>query len=156
MTYEANLTQDIDVIVDSDPSEARNVLLQANARFTMTPSSKLVFSGEGDKSITVELLRGGEGRGLKLPDANAVSLRPITANDLPGRVGETPSEYLCIQLESAFANQSWCSSPHHCTLRPRPYQAQEMGIHRRLHPSSKSQKSSEGHQRYPGNPDLAG
>lgn len=96
MICETNLTQDIDVIVDSDPSEARNMLLQANTRFTMTPSSKLVFSGEGDKSITVELLRGGEGRQLKLPDANAVSLRSITANDLPRRVGKTSSEYLCI------------------------------------------------------------
>lgn len=150
------MTQDIDVIVDSDPSEARNKLLQANARFAMTSSGKLVFSGEDHKSITVELLRGGEGRQLKLPDANAVSLRSITANDLPGRVEETPSEYLCILLEPAFANQSWRSSPHHCTLCPRPHQAQEMGIYRRLHPSRKYQKSSERHQRYSGNPDLAG
>ncbi|KAJ5134548.1 hypothetical protein N7526_005913 [Penicillium atrosanguineum] len=86
----SRITEDIDVIVDSDPSEARNKLLQANARFTMTPSSKLVFSGGDDKPITVKLLRGGEGRQLKLPDANAVSLRSITANDLPGRVEETP------------------------------------------------------------------
>jgi hypothetical protein len=123
--------------VDSDPSEARNKLLQANACFTVTPSSKLVFSGGDDKPIPVELLRGGEGRQLKLPDANSVSLRSVTANVLPGRVEETPSEYLCILLEQAFANQSWRSSPHHCTLRPRPHQAQEMGIYRQLHPSRK-------------------
>ncbi|CAG8892626.1 unnamed protein product [Penicillium egyptiacum] len=86
----SRMTEDIDVIVDSDPSEARNKLLQANARFTMTPSSKLVFSGGDNKPIAVELLRGGEGRQLKLPDANAVSLRSITANVLPGRVEETP------------------------------------------------------------------
>jgi hypothetical protein len=80
------------------------MLLQANARFTITPSSKLVFSGGDNTPITVELLRGGEGRQLKLPDANTICLRFITANDLPGRVEETPSEYLCILLEPAFAN----------------------------------------------------
>ncbi|KAJ5867030.1 hypothetical protein N7534_001583 [Penicillium rubens] len=86
----SRITEDIDVIVDSDPSEARNKLLQANACFTVTPSSKLVFSGGDDKPIPVELLRGGEGRQLKLPDANSVSLRSVTANVLPGRVEETP------------------------------------------------------------------
>ncbi|KAJ5931633.1 hypothetical protein N7516_006122 [Penicillium verrucosum] len=86
----SRMTEGIDVIVDSDPNEARNKLLQADARFTMTPSSKLAFSGMDNKPIVVELLRGGEGRQLKLPDANSVSLRSITANDLPERVEETP------------------------------------------------------------------
>ncbi|KAJ5229248.1 hypothetical protein N7489_009956, partial [Penicillium chrysogenum] len=68
----------------------RGPLLQANACFTVTPSSRLVFSGGDDRPIPVELLRGGEGRQLKLPDANSVSLRSVTANVLPGRVEETP------------------------------------------------------------------
>ncbi|KAJ5583115.1 hypothetical protein N7535_001735 [Penicillium sp. DV-2018c] len=99
----SRMTQDVDVIVDSDPNEARSVLLQANARFTITPSNKLVFPGRNDTSIAVELLRGGEGKQLKLPDAKMISLRPITPNGLPGRVEETPSEYLCVLLEPAFA-----------------------------------------------------
>ncbi|KAJ5550324.1 hypothetical protein N7461_005022 [Penicillium sp. DV-2018c] len=101
----SRMTQDVDVIVDSDPNEARSVLLQANARFTITPSNKLVFPGRNDTSIAVELLRGGEGKQLKLPDAKMISLRPITPNGLPGRVEETPSEYLCVLLEPAFVNR---------------------------------------------------
>ncbi|KAI2793973.1 hypothetical protein POX_a00562 [Penicillium oxalicum] len=85
----SRMTEDIDVIVDSDPIEARNMLLQANARFTINPNNKLMFSGGDRTPITVEL-RGGEGRQLKLRDANTISLRSITANDLPGRVEETP------------------------------------------------------------------
>lgn len=86
----ANLIQDLDVIVDADPSDTRNLLLQAHSGFRLSQSNKLVFTF-GDESIPIELLRGGRTRQLKLPDANAVSILSITANDRPGRIDNTPS-----------------------------------------------------------------
>ena len=61
------------------------MLLQANAPFTINPNNKLMFSGGDRTPITVELLRGGEGRQLKLRDANTISLRsilPMTCQDV--------------------------------------------------------------------------
>lgn len=59
-------------------------------------ANKLVFVS-GEESIAIELLRGGKNQQLKLPDANAVPILHITANDRPGRVEETSSKcILCI------------------------------------------------------------
>jgi hypothetical protein len=85
----ADPTQDINLIVDSDPSDARHLKLQAHSKISLTQSNKTVFI-DGDNAIPIELLRGGSTRQLKLPDANTVSLLSITANDQPGRIDETP------------------------------------------------------------------
>ncbi|KAG2016906.1 hypothetical protein GB937_006109 [Aspergillus fischeri] len=81
--------RDLDIIVDADPSDARNLLLQAHSGFRLSQSSKLIFTG-GEESVVIELLRGGRDRQLKLPDANAVSIVSLTANDRPERIGNTP------------------------------------------------------------------
>ncbi|OJJ50322.1 hypothetical protein ASPZODRAFT_149677 [Penicilliopsis zonata CBS 506.65] len=83
------LTRDIDIIVDAEPSDTRNLLLQAHPGFRLTQSNKLVFV-DGEESIPIELLRGGSTRQLKLPDANTVSLLSVTASSRPGRIENTP------------------------------------------------------------------
>ncbi|KAM0114214.1 hypothetical protein ACP6JC_009274 [Aspergillus fumigatus] len=45
MSLTANLTQDIDIIVDADPSDARSLLLQAHSGFRLSQNNKLIFTG---------------------------------------------------------------------------------------------------------------
>ncbi|KAJ6134464.1 hypothetical protein N7523_000786 [Penicillium sp. IBT 18751x] len=47
-------TSNLDVLIDADPNNARNLLLQAHPGFTLTQSNKLVFVS-GDKSTEVVL-----------------------------------------------------------------------------------------------------
>jgi hypothetical protein len=91
MSLTANLIQDLDVIVDADPSYARNLLLQAHSEFRLSQSTKLIFTG-GRENVVIELLRGGRDRQLKLPDANAVSIVSLTAKHRPQIIGNTPSQ----------------------------------------------------------------
>ncbi|KEY83382.1 hypothetical protein BA78_8825 [Aspergillus fumigatus] len=58
----ANLTQDIDIIVDADPSDARSLLLQAHSGLRLSQNNKLIFTG-AEEDVVIELLRGGRDRG---------------------------------------------------------------------------------------------
>lgn len=62
MSLTANLTQDIDIIVDADPSDARSLLLQAHSGFRLSQNNKLIFTG-AEEDVVIELLRGGRDRG---------------------------------------------------------------------------------------------
>ncbi|KAB8228419.1 uncharacterized protein BDW43DRAFT_291332 [Aspergillus alliaceus] len=83
------MTSDLDVIVNADPNDTRNLLFQAHSGFRLSQSNKLIFI-EDDENIAIELLRGGRNRQLKLPDANTVSILSVTAIDRPGRIDNTP------------------------------------------------------------------
>ncbi|KAH2977697.1 hypothetical protein KXV25_004880 [Aspergillus fumigatus] len=72
---------DIDIIVDADPSDARSLLLQAHSGFRLSQNNKLIFTGAEEDVRS---------RQLKLPDANVVSIVPLTANDQPERIRNTP------------------------------------------------------------------
>lgn len=84
------MRKDIDVIVDTDPVRARNVLLESHPGFTIA-RNKLMFIHEGTE-IVVELLRGGATQQLRLPDARSVQIHQVSARELPGRVGDIPSQ----------------------------------------------------------------
>ncbi|KAK9583672.1 hypothetical protein EMGR_005261 [Emarellia grisea] len=75
------MTSDIDIIVDADPSDARSLLLQAHSGFRLSQNNKLIFTGAEEDVRS---------RQLKLPDANVVSIVPLTANDQPERIRNTP------------------------------------------------------------------
>ncbi|KAJ5551539.1 hypothetical protein N7535_000517 [Penicillium sp. DV-2018c] len=83
------MTTDVDALVDANPNDARNLLLQAQPGFRLSQSNKLVFSN-GDEGVAIELLRGGRTQQLELPDPSTVSIVYITPNDQPDRVDETP------------------------------------------------------------------
>lgn len=81
------MNQDVDVIVDADPAEARNLLLRANSCFQVTQANKLVFVGEAD-ATSIELLRGGQTQQLKLPEASSAPLHEVTHGELSGRIDD--------------------------------------------------------------------
>ncbi|KAJ5360949.1 hypothetical protein N7517_010140 [Penicillium concentricum] len=85
----ARTTEDVDLIVDADLASVRQLLLQVSG-FQLTGANSLVFKHNND-AIKVEILRGGEARQMKLPDANSVPLHYISASSIPGRDGDTPN-----------------------------------------------------------------
>lgn len=73
------------MIVDADPVDARNLLLRANPCCEVTQANKLVFVNEAN-ATTIELLRGGQTRQLKLPEASSAPLHEVTHEELSGRI----------------------------------------------------------------------
>lgn len=73
------------MIVDADPVDARNLLLRANPCFEVTKANKLVFINEANVT-TIELLRGGQTRQLKLSEASSAPLHEVTHGELSGRI----------------------------------------------------------------------
>ncbi|KAJ5790130.1 uncharacterized protein N7518_007141 [Penicillium psychrosexuale] len=66
------ITDDVDLLVDADPANIRELLLQVSG-FQLTRANNLVFM-RGKDVVKVEILRGGNTRQMKLPDANTVPL----------------------------------------------------------------------------------
>ncbi|KAI2722809.1 hypothetical protein CBS147332_3738 [Penicillium roqueforti] len=82
------MTDDVDILVDADPADVRNLLLQVPG-FQLSQSNNLVFTRD-QGTIRAEILRGGRNRPSRLPDASSVPLYHVSASDLPGRVGDVP------------------------------------------------------------------
>ncbi|KAJ5920516.1 hypothetical protein N7516_011374 [Penicillium verrucosum] len=83
----ARTTEDVDLIVDEDPANVRQMLLRVPG-FQLTRANNLAFMN-GDDAVKVEILRGGKTRPMKLPDANSVPLYYISAKTLLGCDGDT-------------------------------------------------------------------
>ncbi|KAJ9480970.1 hypothetical protein VN97_g12546 [Penicillium thymicola] len=83
----ARTTEDVDLIVDEDPANVRQMLLRVSG-FQLTRANNLVFM-HGDDAVKVEILRGGKTRQMKLPDANSVPLHYTSARTLLGCDGDT-------------------------------------------------------------------
>ena len=66
--------------MDADPASIRELLLQVS-RFQLTRANNLVFM-RGIYVVKVEILRGGETRQMKLPDANSVPLHYSSARNM--------------------------------------------------------------------------
>lgn len=71
------------MIIDADPVNTQNLLLQANPSFEVTQANKLVFVNEANVT-TIELLRGGQTQQLKLPEASSAPLHEVTHKELLG------------------------------------------------------------------------
>ncbi|CAG8937611.1 unnamed protein product [Penicillium salamii] len=95
----ARITSDIDLIIDGDPKTLQLQLMEQCNNFTLTNQNKLCFRS-GNENITIEMLRGGGDRQLKLPDPKTMELLSLVPKDRPGRVEETPSQLssTCIFL----------------------------------------------------------
>ncbi|KAJ5155087.1 uncharacterized protein N7500_010526 [Penicillium coprophilum] len=88
----ARITEDVDLIVDADPVNVRQLLLQVSG-FQFTGPNSLVFVNNG-RAVKGEILRGGHTQHMKLPDANSVPLRYISARNPPEHDVDIPSEYI--------------------------------------------------------------
>ncbi|OQE38473.1 hypothetical protein PENCOP_c008G05304 [Penicillium coprophilum] len=79
---------DVDLVVDADPVNVRQLLLQVSG-FQLTGANSLVFMHNG-RAVKVEILRGGHTQQMKLPDAKSVPLHYISARNLPEHDSDTP------------------------------------------------------------------
>ncbi|KAI2788242.1 hypothetical protein POX_e06255 [Penicillium oxalicum] len=91
----SRMTIDIDIIVDEDPRDVRNLLLSAHSGFRLSDCAKRVFEVAEGQSVEVELLQGGS-RSLKLPDASTVSILTIAGNHQQGRLTDEQSLFLVV------------------------------------------------------------
>ncbi|CAG8008686.1 unnamed protein product [Penicillium salamii] len=87
----ARITTDIDLIIDGDPKTLQTQLVENCEDFTMSSQNKLHFQS-GIHTVTIEMLRGGGERQLKLPDPKTVELVELAPRSRPGRVESTFSQ----------------------------------------------------------------
>ncbi|PGH18530.1 hypothetical protein AJ79_00307 [Helicocarpus griseus UAMH5409] len=84
------MTNDVHIIVDSDPVTIRDALAERYENSNFTWSNKLVAetSGVEQREIVIEILRGGASQQLKLPDAKSVPIHHVSPEDMQsGRIG---------------------------------------------------------------------
>ncbi|CAG8080548.1 unnamed protein product [Penicillium salamii] len=85
------ITYDIDIIIDADPKTIQTQLVENCQDFTISSQNKLHFQS-GIDTVTIEMLRGGGDRQLKLPDPKTVELVELAPRSRPGRVESTFSQ----------------------------------------------------------------